>query len=66
LESVLNSAFLGTHIDKFEEKSFQLYFKKMLYSLYSFTLWFCLGGVDTAHTCVEMLGRRGARARIFF
>ena len=28
LESVLNSAFLGTHFDLFEEKSFQLYFKK--------------------------------------
>ena len=25
LESVLNSAFLGTHIDLLEEKSFQLY-----------------------------------------
>ena len=39
LESVLNSAFLGTHIDLFEEKSFQLYFKKnytqsiLLYSM---------------------------------
>ena len=28
LESVLNSAFLGTHIDLFEEKSFRLYFLK--------------------------------------
>ena len=46
LESVLNSAFLGTHIDLFEEKSFQLYLKKILCSLYSFTLWFCLGGGD--------------------
>jgi hypothetical protein len=36
---VLNSAFLGTHIDLFEEKSFQLYLKKnimqsiLLYSM---------------------------------
>ena len=39
LESVLNSAFLGTHIDLFEEESFQLYFSKnimksiLLYSM---------------------------------
>ena len=59
LESVLNSAFLGTHIDLFEEKIFQLYLKKILCSLYSFTLWFFLGGGDAVHTCVEMLGRRG-------
>ena len=39
LESVLNSAFLGTHIDLFEEKSVKLYLKKnirqsiLLYSM---------------------------------
>ena len=36
LESVLNSAFLGTNIDLFEEESFQLYLKKTLCSLYGF------------------------------
>ena len=33
----------------------------MLCSLYSFTLWFCLGGGDIVHTCAEMVGRRGGR-----
>jgi len=60
LESVLNSAFLGTHIDLFEEKSFQLYFKKNIMQsipvlLYSMVF---LGGGDAVHTCIEMLGRR--------
>ena len=52
LESVLNSAFFCTHIDLFEEKSFQLYLNKniMLSIRYSFTLWFCLGGGDAVPT----------------
>jgi len=40
-ESVLNSAFLGAHIDLFEEKSFQLYLKKNIMQsifLYSMVL----------------------------
>ena len=40
-------------------KKFSALFFYILCSLYSFTLWFCLGGGDTVHTCVEMLGRRG-------
>ena len=42
-----------------KKKVFNSIFKKVLGSLYSFTLWFCLGGGDAVHACAEMLGRRG-------
>ena len=50
LESVLNSAFLGTHIDLFEEKSFQLY-KKKYYAVYTPLLYglFSVGETQYIH-----------------
>jgi len=72
LELAWNSAFFGTHIDLYEEKSFLLYFVTNMNCVSQvYTPLFCgscLGGGNALHTCAELLGRMGTRkdASLFY